>query len=75
MGHGKTISGRPDSRPSAISRAASSASMMKGMGKELLSVISVRTKPGQTVVTRTPFADKDARIDSRRVIWADFVAA
>jgi len=48
---------------------------MKGMGKELLSVISVRTKPGQTVVTRTPFADKDARIDSRRVIWADFVAA
>ena len=54
IGRGKTISVRRRSIPSAMARAASSASMMNGIGKSFDSVISVRTKPGQTVVTRTP---------------------
>ena len=54
IGSGNTISVRRRSIPSAMARAASSASMMNGIGKLVDRVISVRTKPGQTVVTRTP---------------------
>ena len=43
---GKTISVRSRSRPSQMDRAAWPTSMMKGMGKGLRAVRSVRTKPG-----------------------------
>ncbi len=57
-----------------MARAASSASMMNGIGNSLPSVISVRTNPGQTVVTRTPRRPTSARSASSRLICAALVA-
>ena len=71
---GKTISVCLRSRPSQMDRAAWPTSMMKGMGKGLRAVRSVRTKPGQIVVTCTPVRARWTRSDSRRLIWAALVA-
>ena len=49
-------------------------SIMNGMRNELPIVISVRTNPGQTVSTCTPWGASDPRIASSMVICAALVA-
>ena len=55
-------------------RAARSASIRNGIGNVLTAVISVRTNPGATLVTRTPCGRSDTRSDSSRFSWAALVA-
>ena len=57
-----------------MARPAASASMMNGIGNRLPSVISVRTNPGQMVVTRTPRLRDLVRSDSSRLICPALVA-
>src|SRR5450756_2759607 len=52
-----------------MARAAASASIRNGIGKVFTAVISVRTKPGATVVTRTPCRRSEASSAASSRIW------
>ncbi len=74
IGSGKTISAFSRAMPSAIRRAASSASSMNGMRKVFASVSPLRTKAGQTVIAVMPSGIRSMRSDSSRWISAALVA-
>lgn len=64
IGSGKAISALPFSRPRTMRRAASSASIMNGVGNVFFAVRSVRTNPGQMVWTEIPSGRRSIRSDS-----------
>ncbi len=70
IGTGKTISALSRAMPSAMVRAATSASILNGIGNRLRSVIRVVTNPGFTVWTTTPRGASEPRRLSSRLISA-----
>ena len=60
--------------PRRITRAARSAVSRNGMGKRLIAVIAVSTKPGQTTETRTPLAATWPRRASPHTLTAALLA-
>src|SRR4051812_27596880 len=74
IGRGNSTTRLPPSKPSAITRAASSTFIRNGILNRFLSVIAVMTNPGLTVVTPTPYCRSSTRLASRKACMAAFVA-
>ena len=74
IGHGKAMSPTFLSALERMMRAASGASMKKGIGQVFLSVMRERTNPGQIAETLMPSLFSIPRSESAHVFMHAFVA-